>query len=168
MSTAIITVASLLIAVTAVLLTLWQNVLQRRATQAQVFLHMLDQSTENEVSDGLRSLASLKPYETLEAFETATPDETQRQIYQLVDFLNSTASLVEDGYLPRQSVWNLYFMSYRLAHNRLLPWWLQGERARSYPQKFSNFERMCIAVAAISDEAIIRFDKERDKHTKLK
>jgi hypothetical protein len=40
----IIAAVSLIIATTAVLLTLRQNVLQGRATEAQIFLHTLDQS----------------------------------------------------------------------------------------------------------------------------
>jgi hypothetical protein len=163
MSNEIVAAASLLIATTAILLTLWQNVLQRRSTQAQVFLHLLDKSSDPEVADGLELVTTLPTYESYQAFLSAESAEARTKVFRLVDFLNSMANLVEDGYLPRQKVWNLYFMIYRVAYEKLLPWWLEGLRKETYPQKFSNFERMCYAVGRISDKDMRRFDNKRNK-----
>jgi len=152
---------SLLIAVSAVCLTLWQNVLQRRAAQAQVFLHMLDQFKSDEVFKGSLSLIRVAPYDSLDAFEAGETEDTQEQIYYLVDFLNDLARLVWSGYVPRQSVWDLYFMHYRIAHEKLIPWWLEGQRQRSYPQKFIAFEEMCLQVAAITQQEMDAYDAEQ-------
>jgi hypothetical protein len=145
------------------LLTVWQTFLQRKATQAQVYLHLLDKSDTSDVADGPELLAALPPYESYRAYLSAESPEVQTKVYRLVRFLNSTAILVEDGYLPRQEVWKLYFMDYRKAHRKLLPWWLDGLRKATYPQKFANFERMCNAVARVSEEAVSRFDRTMNK-----
>jgi hypothetical protein len=163
MSNTVLAVASLLIALTAIVLTLWQTFLQRKATQAQVFLHLLDKSDTPAVADGMELLATLPPYESYHAYLSDESPEVQTTVYRLVRFLNSTAILVEDGYVPRQEVWNLYFMDYRMAHQKLLPWWLGGLRNATYPQKFANFERMCYAVASVKDEDVTRFDRTMNK-----
>jgi len=156
-----ISLISLLIAVSAVGLTLWQNVLQRRAAQAQVFLHMLDQFKSVEVFNGSVSLIRVAPYDSLDAFEAGETQDTQEQIHYLVDFLNDLARLVWSGYLSRQVVWDLYFMHYRIAHEKLLPWWLEGQRRRSYPQKFIAFEEMCLRVADITPQAMDAYDSKQ-------
>lgn len=161
MSTNIITAASLLIALAAVCLTLWQNVLQRRAAQAQVFLHMLDQFGNNDVSKGSVIISRLGTYTSLDDFDAAETVETQEQVYRLVEFLNDTARLVWSGYLPRQRVWDLYFMVYRTAFKNLLPWWLEGQRQRSYQEKFIAFEEMCMQIAEISLERSKKFDAKQ-------
>ena len=136
MVTDIATIASLVIAVTAVCLTLWQNVLQQRAAKAQVFLDMLDKFSSEDVSNGSMYLSKLEQYDSFATFEKEESTDTQRHIYKLVEFLNDTARLVWSGYLPRQRVWDLYFMVYRTAYKKLSPWWLEDQRQLSYKQKF--------------------------------
>jgi hypothetical protein len=73
------------------------------------------------------SLIRGQPYDSLEAFEAGETQDTQEQVYYLVDFLNDLARLVWSGYVPRHSVWDLYFMHYRfmhyrIAHEKLIPW----------------------------------------------
>lgn len=160
MPTEVITAVSLLIAVTAVLLTLWQAVLQRRASQAQVFLHMLDQFNGDDVYDGCVSLYALPTYDTYELYERTESAETQRRIRKLVEFLNDTARLVKSGYLPRQKVWDIYFMVYRTAYRKLLPWWLQGERQGTYAQRYIAFENMCLEVASVSEKHMADYDRK--------
>jgi hypothetical protein len=166
MLTAIATIMSLLIAVAAVCLTLWQNVLQRRAAQAEVFLHMLEQSLSYDVANGMNLLIALKDYDTFEAYESSEPPPNQEAIYKVVDFLNNTASLVEEGLIPRQAVWDLYFWSYRVAHEKLMPWWLAGIRKRSYFQRLPNFERMGDQVARVSLEQIRQHDERQARRYK--
>jgi hypothetical protein len=164
MPTEVITISSLLIALTALGLTLWQNMLQRRALQAQVFLHMLDQFGSEYVSNGSACLTRLQHYDDFEAFESGETAETRSQIYKLVEFLNDTARLVMTGYLPRQSVWDIYFMVYRTAYEKLSPWWLEGQRGRSYKQKFIAFEEMCLQIAAINPKQMAAFDAKEYPH----
>jgi hypothetical protein len=157
----VIPFVSLFIAVSAVCLTLWQNILQRRAAQAQVFLHMLDQFNSDEVFKGSVSLIRVASYDNLEAFEASETQVTQEQIYYLVHFLNDLARLVWSGYLPRRTVWELYFMHYRIAHEKLIPWWLEGQRQRSYKQKFIAFEEMCLQVAGITQQEMDAYDAKQ-------
>jgi hypothetical protein len=74
-SNEVLAAASFAIAVTAILLTLWQNFLQQRATQAQVFLHLLDKSDDPAVADSLDLLATLPHQETCQAFLLAESPE---------------------------------------------------------------------------------------------
>jgi hypothetical protein len=52
-------------------------------------------------------------------------------------------------------------MHYRLAHQKLIPWWLEGQRQRSYPQKFIAFEEMCLQVAAITPQEMDAYDAKQ-------
>lgn len=151
----------LIIATMAVLLSLWQNVLQRRALQAQVFLKILEQSLSSDVANGINTLMTLAPYSTFSDYQSAESEATQDAIFRLVDFLNNTASLVEQGLIPRQKVWDVYFWAYRIAYQKLVPWWLDGIREQSWPQRLSAFARMGGQAARISDDAIARFDAKR-------
>lgn len=152
---------SLAVAVTAVLLSLWQNVLQRRALQTQVFLQILEQSLTSDVTRGINVLISLPNYDSFEAYLAGESQETQDTVFRLVDFLNNTASLVEQGLIPRQQVWDVYFWAFRIAHQKLMPWWLEGIRQHSYSQRLSYFDRMSAQVAETTDQQIKAFDARR-------
>jgi len=74
------------------------------------------------------SLIRVQPDDSAEAFAAGETQDTQEQVYYRVDFLNDLARLVWSGYVPRQSVWDRSFMQYRLAHEKLIPWWLEEQR----------------------------------------
>ncbi len=163
MSSEIISLISVLIAVAAVLLALWQNFLTRRAVQAQVFLTVEQQAKEECYADGIAMISSLNTYDNFDTFASSETKETQTLIYETANFLNFVAHLVEKGFLPRQTAWDVYFWGYRICNDKLLPWWLEGQR-RKHPRRLATFERMCKRVGRISDQAIEEFDQRRDKN----
>jgi len=159
----IISLVSLLIAMTALLLTLWQNFLTRQAAQAEVFIELEQLGREVHWEDGITLMVSLKDYSDFDTFAKSEPKEIQSQIYDTVHFLNFAAHLVESNFLPRQKVWDIYFWGFRICNMKLLTWWLQGQRKKKYSPLFVTFERMCKRVGKISDEEIAKFDEKRNR-----
>ena len=164
MSNDIIALISVLIAVAALLLTLWQNILTRRAAEAQVFLTVEQLGIDAAYREGIIAIASLKSYDDFDQFSVSESQETQRLIFQTVEFLNFAAHLADKKYLPRQTIWDLYFWGYRTCNQKLIPWWVEGHR-RKHPRRFSTFERMCKRVGSISNEAIAAHDMKRYRNT---
>ena len=115
----ILTFVSLIAAVLALLLTLWQNILTRKALQAQSLLSLKEMENENYPM-GLYAITSLKSYNSYDEFIQNEPASIQKAIYSTVDYLNFAARLMEEGYLPRQTVWNNYFWAYRKAREKLV------------------------------------------------
>jgi len=94
------------------------------------------------------------------------PEEKKKRLRSFVSFLNFAAILSEHNILDRQILWNMYFWAYDLGFSTLIKggnkdldsdketggWWLDIQRSDSgYDSRFSNFERMCWAVAAKCD-----------------
>jgi hypothetical protein len=148
---------SVMIAVVAVLLTLWQNILTRRAVQSQVLLSIMALAQDSNYTKGMPVITNLKDFDSYDEFISSESEETQKLILDTVSFLNFGAHLVEENLLPVQSLWNSYFWAYRISNDKLLTWWLEGQR-ESFPRRFSTFERMCRKVASISDQAIRDYD----------
>jgi hypothetical protein len=68
------------------------------------------------------------------------------------------AVLGEEEYLHIQDAWDVYFWSYRRCHEKLLPWWLAGQRINQ-PNVFPSFERACKVTSLVSVEQMVAFDK---------
>lgn len=160
MNTEIVAVISVLIAVVALLLTLWQNVLTRRAVQSQVLLSLRELAEETDYGRGMPTIIGLKNYNSYSEFVSEESETTQEMIFNTVSFLNFGAHLVEEKLLPRQTLWNFYFWAYRISSEKLLTWWLDGQR-ENFPRRFATFERMCRNVASIRDEAINKYDRKK-------
>ncbi len=151
------------IALVAVLLTLWQNFLTRKAVQSQVLLSLKDNAKEVKFFEGMEKIASLKTYVDYAAYVKGVSVPNRKLIYEAVDFLNFIAHLVEDGFLPRQTAWNYYFHSYQTCYQKLLPWWLEGIRKEQF-QGLTSFEKMCEYVGKIDEKAIQKHEaKQRRK-----
>lgn len=151
---------SIIIALVAVLLTLWQNFLTRRAVQSQVLLSLKQLAKDANYFDGMTTIIALKRYDTYEAYVQGESENTRQKIYDTVDFLNFVAHLVEDRFLPRSTAWNYYFHAYRICGQKLIPWWLVGIRQDRF-QGFTGFEKMCRRIGSISDEAIKKHEEQR-------
>ena len=160
MDTEIIGFISIIIAVIAVILTLWQNVLTRRAVQSQVLLSLRELADEANYDVGIVTISQLANFPSYDEYFKETSEESQKVISSTVAFLNYGAHLVEEKLIPRQTYWNFYFWPYRVANEKLRPWWLSGIR-EEFPKRFSSFERMCREIGSISDEAIAKFDMKR-------
>jgi hypothetical protein len=159
----IIALISILIALTATLLTLWQNILTRRALQAQSLLTLRDLALQARFPEALGLISALKDYGDFDAYMQETSEDTRKLILDAVEYLNFAAHLVDENVLPRQTLYNFYFWAYRTSNEKLGNWWLEGYR-RNYPQRFRTFERMCTRVASVSDAKIAEFER---KHHEL-
>jgi hypothetical protein len=109
MGTEFVAIVSVIIAVTALLLTLWQNILTRRAVQSQVLLSIRELAQDSNYNEGMPVITNLKNYDNYDEFVASESKETQKLILDTVSFLNFGAHLVEEKLLPRQSLWNSYF-----------------------------------------------------------
>jgi hypothetical protein len=141
----------------ALLLTLWQSVLTRRALQAQNLVTLKELAVEVRYREGLETILSLQDYTDFDKYLESEPEETRKLIFDTVDFLNFGAHLVEEKVLARQTLYNSYFWAYRTGHDKLIGWWLEGYR-RNYPKRFATFERMCRRVGSITEEKIAKFE----------
>ncbi|MEM6483931.1 MAG: hypothetical protein AAF662_02940 [Pseudomonadota bacterium] len=65
---------------------------------------------------------------------------------------------MHEGYLDKQLVWNRYFWMYRIAGEKLLPWWLEHHQ-QAHRKKFSAFQAMCVAVSQVPWEKIEEFER---------
>lgn len=147
----------LIIALVAVLLTLWQNTLTRRAVQSQVLLTLKERAREANYFDGVAAIRALKSYGSYEAYLQNEPEAVQKTIYDTVDFLNFVAHLVDDKFLSRDTAWNYYFHAYRISNEKLLTWWMTGIRQDRF-QGFTGFEKMCRRIGNISEDAIAKHE----------
>jgi len=157
MATEIAAIISLAVATIAVVLTLWQNFLTRRALESQILLTLKQLAKEANYVGGVKAMITLKNYENYDEYLQKEPEETRQAIYDTVDFLNFIAHLVEDRFIPRQTAWNFYFHAYRIGNTKLLTWWLAGVREDGF-QRFSGYERMCKRIGSISDLEIVKHD----------
>lgn len=162
-----IALISIVIALIAVLLTLWQNFLTRKAVQSQVLLSLKQLSSEADYFGGMREIIALKDYHTYTDYLQNEPEDIRKKIYDTVDFLNFVAHLVEDNLLPRETAWHYYFHPYRICNKKLVTWWLAGVREEHF-QGFTGFEKMCTRIGSISEESIRkREEKYRQSRTNI-
>jgi len=155
----VITFASLMFGLLAISLTVWQNLITRHALRAQSFLTLHGLELNSSYYEGVRAIATLN-YSDFETFSMS--EKSQREIYMVVSFLDFVAILVEDRYLMRQNAWDIYFWAYRICNDKLLTWWLAGQREHTNQSMlFSGFERMCWQVRQISPSDSQKFDEIR-------
>lgn len=165
MWTEIVALMSVLIAVGALLLTLWQNILTRRSVQAEVFLTLENYALEQNYDEGISAIINLPVYESYEEFCMNESEDIQKSIYRTVKFLSYAAHIASKKFLPRQHIWDRYFYAYRISHKKLFPWWMEGIRGNYNPYRFATFEEMCNAAAEVSEEAIIEWDRKHGRRT---
>jgi hypothetical protein len=158
----IVATVSAVIALAALAITLWQNTLTRRAMQAQVFLTLKQLADAVPYDEGLDAIATLNDYNTYEDYLATEPVERRQLINNTIKFLNYAAHLANKKYLPRQHIWDLYFWGYRIARQKLCPWWLEGVR-KNEPRRFTRFESMCERVSAITDRQIMEWHKWHER-----
>ncbi|HKS69349.1 MAG TPA: hypothetical protein VJQ45_02950 [Ktedonobacterales bacterium] len=152
--------------VLAFLISARQNALTARAIRAQSFVNLLDLEIQSGFQRGMLTIASLNKYTSFEEFDQHETVESKESIYNAVVFLNFMAVLGEEGYLHIQDAWDVYFWSYRVCAEKLLPWWL-AEQRRYQPNVFPSFERACAVTSLVSPEQIVDFDRHiGQKHLK--
>jgi hypothetical protein len=126
--------------------------LARKAINAQSFLnlHELEVLSRGKNSeDGIAAITALKKYDNYADFEQNEPESKREAIYNAVAFLNFVATLSEEDYLKIQDAWDIYFMTYQISCDKLLPWWLEYHR-KSHYNIFPSFERACLVTHEIA------------------
>ncbi len=125
-------------------------------------LHSLE--VQSNFQKGVGAISQLRTYDDddYDAFLQETPEDVQAAIVSTVAFLNFIATLGEAGYMNIQDSWNIYFWAYRESYDRLMPWWLKGQRHHQL-RVFAAFERTVKAISAIPQGKIQTFDDQEDK-----
>ena len=160
MSSDTIALVSMVVAAAAMLATLWQGVVAKRAAQAQVLLAIEQHSLDIDLGHGIDLIAELPDYESFDEYSRSVSQSGRQTIFQTVSFLNYCAHLSNKKLVSRQYIWDLYFWSYRICNAKVRTWWLRGVR-KSNPRRFLTFESMCIKVGGVTDAEIVRFDQKR-------
>lgn len=160
MSSDSIALISMIVAAAAMLATLWQGIVAKRAAQAQVLLAIERHSLDIDIAHGTDLIAELPDYGSFEEYSKSVSESDQRIIFQTVSFLNYCAHLSSKNLVSRQYIWDLYFWSYRICNSKVRTWWLRGVR-RNNRRRFFTFESMCIEIARVTDAEIVRFDQKR-------
>jgi hypothetical protein len=76
-----------------------------------------------------------------------------------VDFLNDLMHMIKHGYLTKEHVLNIYYLSILACADRLLPWWLDGFRkehgSRYY---YENFQQLCTQIKTLGEGKLLDWD----------
>lgn len=121
--------------------------MQREAVRAQTFVSIIGYEREINFSQGMDTIRGLgdadcKDYAN---FRKMQPDK-EKQIRQVVDFLNHLAHLIRQGYVEPRHILPLYSTSIDDCRKKLLgkSEWLAGfrESAKS-DEYYLNFEHLC-------------------------
>lgn len=150
--------------IAALLFAATQNRLTARAIRAQSLQQLHSLEVQSNFQKGIGAISQLRKYDAddYDAFLHETPEDVQAAIVSTVAFLNFIATLGEAGYMNIQDSWNIYFWAYRESYDRLMPWWLKGQRHHQL-RVFAAFERTVKAISAIPQESIQAFDDQVDK-----
>src|SRR5436305_13545888 len=118
--------------------------MQREAVRAQTFVSILEYEREIKFSEGMDTIRGLRDSDCkdYENFCKMHP-EHERQIRQVVDFLNHLAHLIRLGYVEPRHILPLYSTSINACRAKLLgrEKWLAGFRmAAGEGDYYLNFE----------------------------
>ena len=105
--------------------------MQRESIRAQTFIEIISYEREIDFSQGMDAVRGLSEDECkeYEDFRERHPDK-DKQIRQVVDFLNHLAHLIRQGYVTPRHILGLYTASIVACRNQLLGEgkWLRGFR----------------------------------------
>jgi hypothetical protein len=157
----ILAVLSVVVAALSFGAVLWQGQQAARANELSAFISLETLSRKMNYGSGIDIISRIKS-ENLEDFRRDFTQVERQQVRECVEFLNFAAHLVEGGFLPRQRVWDIYFMSFRLVGIALQSWWFAGER-QNLPQRFISTERMCRQALSVSDAEIDAYNRKKQQ-----
>jgi hypothetical protein len=152
-------VLSLVVSISAILLTLWQTLLTRRALDFQAYLGLETLQKSHSLSDGVRAIRTIPNYDDYKTFLNTESLETQQAIRDTVIFLNAIAHIVNEGFLGKYRVWRRFFFTYKLCYEKLYPWYIEGLRDTRYEGEniaYATFEGMCLLVAEADKSKAVR------------
>jgi hypothetical protein len=138
---------------------IWQAHQAARANELNSFISLGTYADRLDYSSGIDVISRVR-CSTQGDFEQQFTSEERQQVRRCVEFLSFAAHLVDNGHLPRQRVWDIYFMSYRMVGQHLMPWWFEHQR-KTLPQRFVAVQHMCKIVLAVTDAEIELFGRQR-------
>ncbi|MBI4844282.1 MAG: hypothetical protein HY809_08185 [Nitrospirae bacterium] len=121
--------------------------MQREAVLAQTFVNILHYEKSIDFSKGMDIIRALKSDECENYPEFyKKQSEKDKQIRQVVDFLNHLTHLIRQGYVEPRHIFPLYSTSIDACRKQLLGKgkWLEGFRvAANSSDYYLNFELLC-------------------------
>ena len=155
-----IAVIGTLIALVAAAVALRQNVLNRKAIQAQTFLTIVNTAREIEFSRGMDVIRAFR-YDNYQDYTSTETQEVKDLVRAVVDFLNDLMHMIKHGYLTEQHVLNIYYLSILACAEHLLPWWLAGFRKeQGNPYYYENFNQLCEQIRDLGEGKLLDWDKK--------
>ncbi|MXO73525.1 DUF4760 domain-containing protein [Alteraurantiacibacter buctensis] len=170
MSDTLVSLSSIAVAVLALMLAFWQTQIAARSLQTQAqsskesaqlqaLISFRELARECKYADSIEIISRLKCKSYLD-FVEKTERAERDQIRDCIEFLNFVCILINSGHIERQSVWNVYFVAFRIVGKNLSPWWFEGEWIE-HPQRYSSAKRMAEIVLEVSEEQIAAFDDRK-------
>ena len=139
----IIDVATLAVLAFTLFAALWQTKLIRRTLEADTFLTIQERAEKIKLSEAVDLIHTFR-FTDYGVYKTTVSAEHQRQVRDLVDFLNDLSHLARDQYIDDYYPVRLYSPALLTCRNKLLDWWVVGLRTeRSYPYLYNNFNYLC-------------------------
>jgi hypothetical protein len=148
---AIISVFALIVSVGAAIVTYWQTQLVRKSIESQTFLTILQRAREIDISSTLDLIGTFQ-YTDYAAYEKSAPESQQAKVRQAADFFNDLSHMIRGGYVDDLYPMRIYQPALLLCAKKLLPWWLNGIRAKAYPLLYQNFNWLCDYAAFLESE----------------
>ena len=144
-------------AITLIAAFLQTSMTNRSSSELQTLISFREMSKEYDHTVGMNIISGLS-CTSYDDFLSEVPKDDQIAVRNCVEFLNFVAIMTRAGHIRKQSVWDVYFVSFRKKGEKLSPWWFVGERL-NYPQKFKSAQAMASDVLNITEEEISNFDR---------
>lgn len=109
---------------------------------------------------GIRLIEELEP-DSYPEFEKLSPED-KSTIEDAVSHLNFVSNLIEAEHIDAQAALDIYFVSLRIVHTKLDPWWFVNIQ-KNHPNRYNTARRLAARVAQVSQREIDDFDRERQK-----
>jgi hypothetical protein len=154
-------IIALVISVAAAAITYWQTRLVRQSIEAQTFTVLLDRARGIDISSALDFIGTLQ-YTDYASYKESVPQEQQAQVRAVADFFNDLSYMMRGKYIDDVHPMRIYQPALFTCAKRLLPWWLDGIRAETYPTLYTSFGWLCEYGTYLEEE------KKKTKHRQIK
>ena len=156
----IMAVIALIVSVVAAAVTYWQTKLVRQSIESQTFTGLLERAREIDISSTLDFIGTLKITDYAN-YKKNVPQERQEQVRAVVDFFNDLSHMMRGKYIDDFHPMRIYQPALFTCNEKLLPWWVEGLRAETYPLLYQNFTWLCEYAAYLEKE------KAKTKHHEI-
>lgn len=156
----IIATIGAIIAIIAAWVAIKQNNLSRVSIQAQTFLTVVNTAREIHFSEGMDIIRGFR-YKSYKAYKSKENTKTQLHVREVVDFLNDLMHMIKHGYLTKEHVLSIYYVSILDCADHLLPWWAEGFREEHGSEYYYiTFEDLCNQIKALGEGHVLSWNQE--------